>query len=427
MKQQLSTILFCLLSCVVFCQFPKLQWQKIIGGSFYEEVPVTIIQTLDKGFLIAGNTMSNDGDVTANRTEGGIGWLVKLNYKGEKEWDKAFGNDKISSALQTKEGGYLLLYDSLILQANGSVERREYYLAEINFNGDFTYQRKLQNKLNLIATSASKKNIAVSNPDWFERTKKSESDSSEIQILEIDRDGNIVLLKSLISEHTQFVSSIQPTKDGGYILSGLITTNKRDQTGNQLFMDGWLAKIDSIGNLAWRKTISRDGLELFNSAIQTKDGGYIATGFLTDSIAKIELDPGNKDAPVYINYIQNMWVVKFDKTGNLIWEKSLGGSGYDHGVAILEEGDNSFLIVGSTNSNDKDVTNKIAPAYSLYDNWLVKLDKNGNKLFASCFGGDGRDDVQSVVRTQDGGFVTVSITSSGIGAFDYLVQKFIEK
>src|SRR5205085_2342361 len=101
---------------VSYSQAPAIEWQRSLGGNEYD-APYCTIQTGDGGYIIAGETSSTDGDVTGiHTTPYGYAfadvWVVKFSKSGSIEWKKCFGGsfiDKAYSILQTKDGGYVLV------------------------------------------------------------------------------------------------------------------------------------------------------------------------------------------------------------------------------------------------------------------------------------------------------------------------------
>ena len=89
---------------------PSIQWQKTVGGSF-DDFGFNIHETVDKGFIVAGITNSNDGDVTGNQGDYDC-WVVKLNSQGTIQWQKTLGSsngdDRANCVLQTNDGGYIV-------------------------------------------------------------------------------------------------------------------------------------------------------------------------------------------------------------------------------------------------------------------------------------------------------------------------------
>src|SRR5690606_13047806 len=96
---------------------------------------------------------------------------------------------------------------------------------------------------------------------------------------------------------------------------------------------------------------------------------------------------------------------------NIEWEKNLGGSSSDFGLSIRELSGGGYVAVGSTESNDGDVSGN----HGDKDIWMVLLDSNGNLVNQFTYGGSGEDRANDVRQTQDGGFVIAGYTDSNDG------------
>ena len=84
-------ILFVLISNISFAQTPTILWDKTLGGGGTDE-PLTIIQTSDGGYLLAGYSSSYiSGDKSENSRGGHDFWIVKTDAGGNKLWDKTLG------------------------------------------------------------------------------------------------------------------------------------------------------------------------------------------------------------------------------------------------------------------------------------------------------------------------------------------------
>lgn len=135
--------------------------------------------------------------------------------------------------------------------------------------------------------------------------------------------------------------SVQQTSDGGYILTGYTASSGAGLD------DMLLIKTDSSGNTQWQKTFGGTGRDYGNSVIQSSDGGYVVTGYT------LSYGAGGDD----------LWIVKTDEQGNLLWNKTLGGAQSDVGNYIIESSDGSFVITGHT----------LSFGAGLHDVWLIKL------------------------------------------------------
>jgi type IX secretion system substrate protein len=171
----------------------------------------------------------------------------------------------------------------------------------------------------------------------------------------------------------------QQTSDGGYIMSGLTTVTTTNY-------DYLVVKIDANGDTLWTKTYGGIGDDESYAMQQTTDGGYIFAGI--DSSSGLG------------NY--NVYLVKTDANGDTLWTKSYGGSSDDFGQAVQQTADGGYIVAGYTGSfgaGNNDV-------------YLLKTDANGNLIWSKTYGGAQGDYAFAVKQTAEGGYIVAGITSS---------------
>jgi hypothetical protein len=106
---------------------------------------------------------------------------------------------------------------------------------------------------------------------------------------------------------------------------------------------------------------------------------------------------------------QDCLIVKLDTHGNIQWQKSLGGSGFDSIASIQQTSDGSYIIAGVLESSDSDVTG------GGYDFWIVKLDSLGTLQWQKSLGGSDNDEAKSIQQTSDGGYIIAGSSFSNNG------------
>lgn len=163
------------------------------------------------------------------------------------------------------------------------------------------------------------------------------------------------------------------------------------------------AQIDTT--VAWEKVLGGTQ-DSHNTDIKpTADGGYIVAGLTAANDGDASGTHGGTDA----------WVVKVDAAGNVVWQKCLGGSRNDMAKAIQPTSDGGYLMVGSTASNDGDVSGNHNNSADSMDVWLVKLSAAGTIVWQKCFGGTGNDIAHSLQVAPDNGFIFTAGTTSTNG------------
>ena len=343
---------------LVFCTFgvffvgvlsaqPTIQWQKAFGGSLYDE-PRSILQTVDAGYIVAGYTLSDDGDVVGNYGFNDF-WLLKLDSIGEVQWKKAFGGSNHDRAFEidlTKDGGYILV--GLTKSNDGDVSGN---------HGDY-----------------------------------------DAWVLKLDSLGGIQWQKCIGGSGWEEAWDVQQTTDGGYIVTGRSGSTDGDLTVNHGLSDFWVVKLNVYGVLVWQKSLGGSGLDIGYAIDQTSDGGYIIAGESQSDDYDVTSNQGNSD----------YWVVKLNFEGKIEWERSYGGSALDRANDIQQTREGGYIVFGQSASNNGDVTG----AHGNYDNWAVKLSASGDIEWQKALGGTNEDFGQSIQQTIDDGYILIGFTSS---------------
>lgn len=243
---------------------------------------------------------------------------------------------------------------------------------------------------------------------------------SEYWIIRIDSEGNPLWDKIFKANEYDDLQAAIPTTDGGFLLGGTSESSAGGDKSEARIggADYWLIKIDQNGNKEWDKTLGSEGYDSFSSMTQANDGSYLIGGNTIGSVGgdKSENNKGGSD----------FWIIKIDKNGNKLWDKTLGGSDDDRLTSINSNG--GYLLGGYSNSSAS--ADKSENSKGDFDYWIIKIDVNGNKIWDKTLGSSEDDRLTSIVSLSNGGYLLGGYSNSSASAdksennkgdFDYWV------
>lgn len=226
---------------------------------------------------------------------------------------------------------------------------------------------------------------------------------NDFWVVKMDALGTFQWQKSLGGSGDDQANSICTTSDGGYVVAGFSNSSNGDITLNKGSSDYWIVKLNALGNIVWQKTYGGQAQDIATSVKQTTDGGYIVTGYSSSSNGDITGNHGQNTT--------DYWVVKLDSSGNLQWQKALGGTSNERAFEIQQTSDGGYIVSGDTySSNSGDVSSTAFG--SGRDFWIVKLGSTGNITWEKRFGGSGEDNAYSISQTSDSGYIVSGTTTS---------------
>ena len=404
MKQH-SVLLAIHFACTIGAAQPTTQWQKSFGGSL-EDFAFSVQQTSDAGYIVGGASVSNDGDVTGNHGSFDY-WVVKLDEHGDLQWQKSLGGsdeDRARSIQQTSDGGHIVAGYSRSNDGDvtGNHGDFDYWVVRLDGQGDVQWERSLGG-----SDWDAAQSIQQTSDGGFIVAGYSRSNDGDVTgnhgnfdywVVKLDGQGDIQWEKSLGGSYWDAAYNIQQTSDGEYIVVGQSASKNGDVTGNHGNFDYWVVKLDGQGDIQWQRSLGGSDDDYAHAFQQTIDGGYIIAGHSSSNDGDVTANHGLTD----------IWVVKLDASGNIQWQRSLGGSGYEYAASIQQTIDVGYMIAGESRSNDGDVTAN----HGLADIWVVNLDAQGNIQWQRSFGGSGVDDACCIQQTSDGGYTVAGATSS---------------
>ncbi len=354
-------------------KFGAVEWKKCLGGLLNDSA-YSIQQTKDDGYIVAGATLSNDGDVSSNH--GGLdAWVIKLDKIGRVQWKKCLGgllNDSIYTVQQTSDGGYILAGDTRSSDGDvsGNHGRIDAWVVKLSELGAIQWQKCLggssdDGAIGISQTTDGGYIVAGDTRSNDGGVSGYHGGSGDIWVVKLDKLGVMQWQKCYGSSGSDKIwiiqqRSIQQTIDRGYILIGTTWSNDGDFSDNHGGGDFWVAKLDRYGAPQWHKCLGGSDNEWGGSIQQTTDGGYLVAGIAKSDDGDVSGNHGDADA----------WVFKLNKFGAVQWQRCFGGSSDDEALGIQQTTDNGYVFVGVTGSHDGEVIgNHIGPC----DIWMVKM------------------------------------------------------
>lgn len=411
----LLIFIFVLVGLKVSSQSPAVQWQKSLGGTLADWVS-SIVQISDGSYVMACTSNSNDGDVSGNHG-GSDFWIVKINSLGIIQWQNSLGgtNDDVAKCIkQTADKGYIVT--GTTLSNDGDVSGNngyfDFWLVKLDSLGGIQWQKSLgsdkadyandvlqtSDRGYIVAGYSCRYNLCQSTPGW---------DVYDFLIIKTDSLGNVQWQKNFGGTYNEQANSVIETLSGGYLIAGNTSSDNEDVSGNHsLSSDVWLLKLDNLGTKQWQKCFGGfygDGAARIK---QISNGDYILFATTSSNDGDVSGLHGN------VKSDSDFWLLKLDSQFNMKWQKCFGGSSLEVNEYGDEISDGGFILSCATSSNDGDVSGFKG---GLYDYWIVKVDSMGNLKWQKCLGGTSYDIPNCIRQTNDGGYIVAGYSYSNDG------------
>lgn len=361
----------------VFFLFPSIQaqlsieWDKTYGGSGWEELQVMSLTT-DGGYVFGGITTTRNpsSEITQHTRDTvvwpekeGDFWIIKTDGGGNPLWDKRYGGykeDRLWSIRQTPDGGFLLGGESLS-----------------GIGGDKTGPSR---------------------------------GGMDFWVIKIDSNGNIEWDATYGGPGNDTLRAIVPMSDGSYMLAGYSNSQagfEKSVNARAGSADFWVVKIAADGTYMKDFTFGGAGEDRLFDATLLPDGNVLLAGFSTSPVGF------DKQQPHY--GVNDFWIIKINPAGEILWEKTFGGSGEDvlQGVYPTQEG--TILLIGQSASPVSG--NKTQPNIGNQDAWILNIedrDTTAAILWQKTYGGLSADYAYSAAQNNAGYFMILGVTASDV-------------
>lgn len=404
-------------------------WQSCFGGSNNEEKSVSIVENGD-GYFVLSTTKSVDGDISCTNiypdNETSI-WLTAVDSLGKIKWDKCYGYwrdpDKASNIIAGKYGNYYIGGSSNTFQSSLDGNRN---LIKIDENGEIIWKKEfggvgndypghllLLNNGNILIygpTSASSGHFI---PVHY--------GNRDVWLLEINYYtgaivNNTVLGNSDINDNFDIIQ----TSDNGFLLTSSASSDEGMVVGEPRGRcDLWIVKLDSLYNIEWQNLYGGSNDEYPGNGIVEHEDGYFFTCITTSNdgdVSGFHGTPGNYSR-------RDIWAVRIDSIGDIIWQKCLGGSNDDFATDIFLDKDGGYVIFAETNSQDGNIINNYS-WIGYKDIWMVKLNNVGDIIWSECYGGLMSEQISQggVIKISDTNYIIAGLAEHSSGDVNHTLK-----
>ena len=338
----------------------ELEWQKTYGGSADDRAN-SVIQTNDGGYAVVGKSKSGDGDVLENAGYDDF-WITKLDINGSVSWVQSFGysgSDVPYSIIQTNDQGYLLSGVLDVSASNGQGDRLtniqgrhaggDYWIIKLSSSGVKEWSNYYGGTFTDTAYSAIQTNdngyIIVGSSDSTDVNISNNKGNYDFWIIKISELGTLIWEKSFGGDQVDEARSISQMADGNYLVIGDTRSSNIDVSQNNGAADVWIIKISPEGSLIWEKTLGGSSFDVGRSISKTQDDGFLIAGNSRSSDGVFDINNGQNDA----------LVMKINNSGYLEWQKTIGGTEVDFFNGVEELIDGSIVAVGDSSSSNGDI------------------------------------------------------------------------
>jgi len=331
----------------------------------------------------------------------------------------------LEGVMSTHSGDAMqLTSDNGIILAGNHNTNYQVYKSDLNFNTTWDVNKGLQaiEEANAIARADNNRYLIAGNSGF--------GTQAQMYVISLDASGNIVWSQNYgwvdISICWDICRSVNPNE---YVLCG----HAQDTKSRDAFGDIHALKINNNGDTIWYNIYPDIGEETAYAITPSNDGGFIMTGR--------DENNNNKD----------LALVKIDNNGNLQWFKFFGGNTWDEGFYVIEDSQGNIIVCGMTQGTYSDVyvvktnstggliwekqygqTNKsekglciqeVSDGYVISGSqyvietiddeiYLMKINKDGNLLWEKTYGGSSSDYGNSIRELPDGKLVIAGTTKS---------------
>ncbi|HWQ95863.1 MAG TPA: hypothetical protein VN368_00680 [Candidatus Methylomirabilis sp.] len=365
---------------------PVEEWNRTFSETNWTSASY-VAQTPDQGYIMAGSIYYND-----SRDYGT--WVIKTDSQGQLQWNRTYAGKTIRKISNAQDGGYIL---------KGISNDWDFLVMKTDATGQEQWNRTLNGKNNTFFASieeTSDGGSIISTLDMSNNMSSSGNNFSwNSHLIKVDASGNEQWKVTSKRLQNIFLTFVQQTKDGGYVLAGTSNPSRSYLVLPGIYdygnIDAVVIKTDSNGNQQWEKTFGWwGGVEGAFSVVGTRDGGYMIKGFKGGSRLSLRWNAGTEK--------YYTWLIKTDASGNEQWNRIFEESVQIFDPLIQQTSDGGYIFTGFI-SYRPDIK---------HEHELIKTDANGNLIWKKILDERERENILSIQETSDHGYILAGFKES---------------
>jgi hypothetical protein len=381
----------------------SIQQSEAIGGSINDFGQA--IDVSDEGFFaVGGRSFSDDLWVPSNKG-GSDFWIVQLTPSGDTVWSKTYGgfhNDDLFAIKHNALGGIAAF--GTTRSTGGDVGNNPgvigAWLLTTDINGNQLSSRVYAGDLgeqgiDMLALADGYALLVQSTSPELEGAIN--NGNFDYWVARVNNSGAVTWANFYGGTDADIPMRIRRIS-GGFIVAGASNSTDGLVIGNKGGFDYWIVRMDINGNVVWAKTYGGSDDDMANDIVPLDDGSFLVIGDSESNDGDKTQAFGNSD----------VWIIKIDADGNLIWEKTYGGSNDDIGLRgeLLSNG--IVTVTSSTKSDDGNLNGNKGGA----DAWVLFIDQDGEIEQGMNYGGTQDDILNAIVTTETDAIWYVGSTMS---------------
>lgn len=403
---------FCIIFLLVLYALPTqaqyISWQTVIGETTLDEEMDKIIELAD-GSLV---TVGRKNTLGANTNY--LFYLIKHSTEGSIAWETVFGgngDDVAVSFCEAGDGGFIVVGSTLSTDGTVGIARgaEDWLITKFDSEGDLVWTKILggtgEDEPGDIVAMGDGTYVIAGYTESNDMDITENKGAKDLWLVKIAENGDVIWQKTYGGTASEQATALKVRPNTNHLVVGGATASTDfDIDETQGSRDFWVLEVEpDDGTLLWQDTYGGSESDGIQDLVLTPDGGTILLG-----------DSRSNDGQVGMSFGQDdMWVIKIDEEGTLLWSYNIGNPGFEHSKGITLTDDGNVAIVGAT----LDWT--VAPPNYFYDVWITKLtEATGELLWDDTFGGSQYDFGNDIIQCSDGTLAIAGYTDSADGDVD---------